>query len=237
MTPHVILSQKCILWERGLVKLPQPWGVSFIWLTAHRQTKNTLLKTSKWALFLFPSDVCVRSFLHLCYILIKLCCTKISKYSSLVTDPGLKFSPPEVTDPSVTHGSQLQSFKSKTQIPPQPVPPFRKLPQASYPYPSKGRQNESHNDRILTKLITWITVLSNSMKPWAMLGRATQDRWVMVESSDKTWSIGEGNSKPLQYSCLENPMNCMNSMKRYDTERWTPQMSRCPICYWRIAEK
>ena len=33
----------------------------------------------------------------------------------------------------------------------------------------------------------------------------------MVESSDKTWSTGEGNGKPLQYSCLENPMN---SMKR-----------------------
>ena len=36
----------------------------------------------------------------------------------------------------------------------------------------------------------------------------------MVESSDKTWSTGEGNGKPLQYSCLENPMNSMNSMKR-----------------------
>ena len=44
-----------------------------------------------------------------------------------------------------------------------------------------------------------------------MLCRATQDRQVMVESSDKTWSTGEGNGKPLQYSCLENPMN---SMKR-----------------------
>ena len=31
----------------------------------------------------------------------------------------------------------------------------------------------------------------------------------MVESSDKTWSTGEGNGKPLQYSCLENPMNNM----------------------------
>ena len=41
--------------------------------------------------------------------------------------------------------------------------------------------------------------------------RATQDRRVMVESFDKMWSIGEGNGKPLQYSCLENPMN---SMKR-----------------------
>ena len=41
---------------------------------------------------------------------------------------------------------------------------------------------------------------------------ATQDRWVMVERSDKTWSTGEGNGKLFQYSCLENPMN--TSMKR-----------------------
>ena len=40
---------------------------------------------------------------------------------------------------------------------------------------------------------------------------ATQDRWVMVERSDRMWSTGEGNGKPLQYSCLVNPMN---SMKR-----------------------
>ena len=33
----------------------------------------------------------------------------------------------------------------------------------------------------------------------------------MVERSDRAWSTGEGNGKPLQYSCLENPMN---SMKR-----------------------
>ena len=43
--------------------------------------------------------------------------------------------------------------------------------------------------------------------------RATQDRWVMVESSDKMWSTGEGNGKPLQYSCLENPMNSMKRQK------------------------
>ena len=27
------------------------------------------------------------------------------------------------------------------------------------------------------------------------------------------WSPGEGNGKPLQYSCLENPMNCMKRQK------------------------
>ena len=35
----------------------------------------------------------------------------------------------------------------------------------------------------------------------------------MVESSDKTWSTGEGNDKPLQHSCLENPMNSMKKPK------------------------
>ena len=40
---------------------------------------------------------------------------------------------------------------------------------------------------------------------------ATQDGQLMVESSEKTWSTGEGNGKPLQYSC---PDNSMNSMKR-----------------------
>ena len=41
--------------------------------------------------------------------------------------------------------------------------------------------------------------------------RATQDGWVMVERPVRMWSTGEGNGKPLQYFCLENPMN---SMKR-----------------------
>ena len=40
--------------------------------------------------------------------------------------------------------------------------------------------------------------------------RTTQDGWVMAESSDKT---GEGNRKPLYYSCLENPMNSMKRQK------------------------
>ena len=40
---------------------------------------------------------------------------------------------------------------------------------------------------------------------------ANQNWWVMVERSDRMWPTGEGNGKPLQYSCLETPMN---SMKR-----------------------
>ena len=57
---------------------------------------------------------------------------------------------------------------------------------------------------------TRTTALSNSMKP-SHACRATQGGRVMVERSDRMWSTGEGNAKPLQYSCLENPVN---SMKR-----------------------
>ena len=57
---------------------------------------------------------------------------------------------------------------------------------------------------------TRTTALSNSMKLSHVRG-ATQDGRVMVERSDRMWSTGEGNGKPLQYSCFENPMN---SMKR-----------------------
>ena len=57
---------------------------------------------------------------------------------------------------------------------------------------------------------TRTTALSNSMKPSHACG-ATQDGRVMVERSDRAWSTGEGNDKPLQYSCLENPMNSMKS--------------------------
>ena len=42
---------------------------------------------------------------------------------------------------------------------------------------------------------------------------ATQDVWVMVETSDRMWSTGEGNGKPLQYPCLENPMKSMKRQK------------------------
>ena len=53
---------------------------------------------------------------------------------------------------------------------------------------------------------TRTTALSNSMK-LSHARRATQDGRVMVERSDRMWSTGDGNGKPLQYSCLENPMN------------------------------
>ena len=68
----------------------------------------------------------------------------------------------------------------------QSVPPgsFHK----PHPYSLEGRQNENHNFRKQTKLSTWDTALSNSMKLWSMLGRATQDGRVMVKSLTKCGS-------------------------------------------------
>ena len=45
----------------------------------------------------------------------------------------------------------------------------------------------------------------------------------MVESSDKTWSTGEGNGKPLRYSCLENSMN---SRKRQNDQMLKEELPR-----------
>ena len=85
-----------------------------------------------------------------------------------------------------------------------------------------------------------------------MLCRATQDGWVMVESSEKMWSTGEGNGKPLQYFCLENPMKAKDMTLKdeiprsvgaqYATgEEWRnsstrneeaePKQKQCPVVY------
>ena len=52
---------------------------------------------------------------------------------------------------------------------------------------------------------------------------ATQYGRVMVERSDRTWSIEKWNGKPLQYSCLENPIN---SMKRQNDRILKEELSR-----------
>ena len=54
--------------------------------------------------------------------------------------------------------------------------------------------------------------------------KATQDGWVTVESSDKMWSTGEGNSKPFQYSYLENPMNSMKKQKDRTLKDESPRL-------------
>ena len=69
---------------------------------------------------------------------------------------------------------------------------------------------------------TRTTALSNSMTPSHAHG-ATQDGRVMVERSDRMSSTGEGNGKPLQYSCLDNPMN---SMKRQNDRILNEELPR-----------
>src|SRR5574337_2052758 len=56
-----------------------------------------------------------------------------------------------------------------------------------------------------------------------MLCGDPQDGRVMVERSDRMWSTGKGNAKPLQYSCLENPMN---SMKRQNDRTLKEKLPR-----------
>ena len=53
--------------------------------------------------------------------------------------------------------------------------------------------------------------------------RATQDGQVMVDISEKMWSTGEGIGKPLQYPCLENPMN---SMKKQNDRKLKEELPR-----------
>ena len=64
--------------------------------------------------------------------------------------------------------------------------------------------------------------------------RAAQDGQVMVEGSDKMWSTGEGNGKPLQYSCLENPMN---SMKRRKDRTLKDELPRSVGAQYATGEK
>ena len=64
--------------------------------------------------------------------------------------------------------------------------------------------------------------------------RATQDGWVMVESSDKKWSTGEANGKPLQYSCFENPAN---GMKMQEDRTVKDELPRSVGAQYVIVEK
>ena len=120
-------------------------------------------------------------------------------------------------------------------------PCSQSLPSGSFHKPLililQRADNENQNHRKLTKLILWTTALCNSVKLCAMLCRATQDGWVIAETSHKMWFTGEGNSKPLQYSCLENPMNSMKRQKDMTLKDEEPQVSRCPVSYWRRVEK
>ena len=63
---------------------------------------------------------------------------------------------------------------------------------------------------------------------------ATPDGQVMVEMSDRMWSTGEGNGKPLKYSCLENPMN---SMKRQNDRILKGELPRSVCAQYALGDQ
>ena len=67
-----------------------------------------------------------------------------------------------------------------------------------------------------------------------MPGRATQDRWVMVENSDKVWSTGERNGKPLQNSPLKSPLK---SIKRKKDMTLKDQLLRLVVAQYAPGEE
>ena len=90
-----------------------------------------------------------------------------------------------------------------------PVSPSVSLPHQEYSisllsFPIR-RQTENHSHRKLTNLIAWTTALSNSMKLRAMPHRTSQDRWVMVESSDKMWSLEKEMANHFSILSLRTP--------------------------------
>ena len=56
----------------------------------------------------------------------------------------------------------------------------------------------------------------------------------MVERSDTMWSTGEGNGKPLQYSCLENPMN---SRKRQNNRILKEEIPRSVVAQYATGDQ
>ena len=62
------------------------------------------------------------------------------------------------------------------------------------------------------------------MKLWSILCRATQDGWVILKSSGKTWSTGVGNGNILQYAFLESTMDSVRGQKDMTHEDEPPRM-------------
>ena len=77
------------------------------------------------------------------------------------------------------------------------------------------------------------------MKLRTMPCRATQDGLDVVEAFDKGGPLEKGMAKPLQNSCLENPIKSMKRQKYMPQkdEALPSQVSSCPIYYWGKVEK
>ena len=135
-----------------------------------------------------------------------LCCVLMCYFTGCFED--LKFFlVSEAWSPIQNHHTSLYCLfaRTVTQFSSQSFSPIRKLPSASYPSSSEGRQTENHSPRKLTNVITWTTALSNSMQLWAMLCRATKAGRAMVESSDKMKSTEKGMANCFSILALRTP--------------------------------
>ena len=114
---------------------------------------------------------------------------------------------------------------------PHPFPPVSLFHQEDsislLSYSSEGRQNENHNHRKLTKLITWTTALSNSMKLWTMPYRVTNSDGSWWRLLTKWGPLENGMVNHISILALK-PHEQYGKAKRYDTERWTPQSIGAP---------
>ena len=79
--------------------------------------------------------------------------------------------------------------------------------------------------------LSWLRGLHNSMKLWAVLYRATQDGWIIVESSDNVvhWRR-EWQTTPV--FLLWEPHEQDEKARRYGNGRWATQVGRCPVWCW-----
>ena len=78
---------------------------------------------------------------------------------------------------------------------------------------SEGRQNKNHNCRKQTNMITCVTALCNSMKIWTMPCKATQDRRIMVERSDKHGALEKGMASHYSILALRTPWTIWEGKK------------------------
>ena len=154
-----------------------------------------------------------------CCLVTKLCQTLCNPMDCSTPDSPVLHNLPEFAQIHV-HGvsDTIQSFyplfpfSSCTQsFPASESSPMCQLFALGGPSIGHSLQKENHNHRKLTKMVTGITAFNEALSH-AM--RATQDGWVMVESFDKTWSTGEGDVKPLHYSCSKNSENSIKSIRR-----------------------
>ena len=90
---------------------------------------------------------------------------------------------------------------------------IRKLPQASYPHPSEGRQNEKHNHRKLTQLITWTQphVTQWSYEPCCVGPPKTDGSWWRVLT--KCGPLEEGMANHFSILALRTPWTVWKGKK------------------------